>query len=463
MPGDFSSKRFPSLGKLSIAIIEHLVEPVLGDNAIKVIKAPLVAKELQDALVKALENTEERFVAEYSDAAVCEAILNLPLSYIPSVKQAALAFVDRPTDEKFGQILVDQLAKNFTRFSSERIEAGVRAYQKTFLEELVSLSSETREKISALAILKINESTEQIARKLAEMANREKSDEERLAEQNLKQINVFYKLHTSFLEGTRLQLRHLLHSGQKSANIADRWKVFREIAEEFCHHLLGEVPLQETTVRVQIDRSGKVILTPNSAWASYYAFPSRGGFSQPGTDLHLLGIMVQSQLAWRLDSRTSQIPLKPLGKYFEPIHEYLEIRLDGYQPAFLPLKQIKSGDFEITLYPVLNKRIAVIGFSSNMHNNAIPDYSESIAQGIIHLLEQRPELATYGYLSDKEKGFHGRPVIEIGNQILNLTDVKEVEGQLEFLNNVTVSGEGRHLKRKSLDIHYVISGNYELS
>jgi 23S rRNA maturation-related 3'-5' exoribonuclease YhaM len=55
----------PNLGKLSIALLEHLVEPLLGDSAIQEIKSPVKQKELFDAISKALVATENRFVNEH--------------------------------------------------------------------------------------------------------------------------------------------------------------------------------------------------------------------------------------------------------------------------------------------------------------------------------------------------------------------------------------------------------------
>lgn len=209
--------------------------------------------------------------------------------------------------------------------------------------------------------------------------------------------------------------------------------------------------------------TGKVTLAPQSAWASFYAFASTDGYgSQPGTDLGFLRAMSQTQLAWSIHSNIGQIPKKPLREPFKTRSQYLEIRHEGYLPAFLPLKQIKSGTFEVSLCPVLDKRIAVLDFPSTVANKKAPDFSQSIMHGIIQALEEQPELASYGYFSDTETDEFGRPLIEVGNQIITLAGVKEVEGQLESFNLPAISGEGRHLKRRDLEIQYVVCGSYEL-
>jgi hypothetical protein len=51
---------------------------------------------------------------------------------------------------------------------------------------------------------------------------------------------------------------------------------------------------------------------------------------------------------------------------------------------------------------------------------------------------------------------------EIVNEVLSLNDVRAVEGQLEEVDTAMISGEGRHLQRKALDIQYSVSGSYRL-
>ncbi len=161
-----SANRLPKLGKLSMAVIEHLVQPVIGDRAISEIKAPLVEKELRDSLAKALVDTEGRFVAEYTDAEVKEAVLNLPLANLPKVLQAVRDFYTRPTDNTLRQILHDQITTTFRCFPPEHIDSGVLTYLRILREELANLSSEIRGKLDTHAILSIEDNTMQIAKTL---------------------------------------------------------------------------------------------------------------------------------------------------------------------------------------------------------------------------------------------------------------------------------------------------------
>ncbi len=61
------SQRFPHLGKLSLAILEHLVEPVLGEKAISEIKAPVAENALLESIGQALEIAEKRFTTDCDD------------------------------------------------------------------------------------------------------------------------------------------------------------------------------------------------------------------------------------------------------------------------------------------------------------------------------------------------------------------------------------------------------------
>jgi hypothetical protein len=159
--------RFPNLGKLSIAILEHIVEPTLGEKALEELKAPSVEKGLRDSLAKALETTEKRFVGEYDDVLVRDAVLSLPLANLPTVLNAVRAFYSRPNDSALGQVLCNQLKGSFPSLSTGRIESGVDAYLIILREELVNLSGDTREKLQAQAILRAADTLKRIETHLA--------------------------------------------------------------------------------------------------------------------------------------------------------------------------------------------------------------------------------------------------------------------------------------------------------
>jgi hypothetical protein len=81
------SERLPNLGKTSIAILEHIVEPVLGGKAVEEIKRPTERKEVLRLIQSAFENTEARFLKECTDEDLRALVLDLKLSDLPSLKQ----------------------------------------------------------------------------------------------------------------------------------------------------------------------------------------------------------------------------------------------------------------------------------------------------------------------------------------------------------------------------------------
>ena len=188
---DISTKsRFPNLGKLSIAILEHTVKPIIGEKAIDEIKSPVVEKDLITSLGTALEKTEKRFINEYGDKEICEIVLNLPLSNLPTVLQAIRAFYSSPNDSYLGQVLIEQLKAYSHNVSADRIDLGVSAYLRFFRDELANLNGDVREKIAVHATLNIQDNTARIANTLDQILERipdtQDTDQHHQEKQNLR-------------------------------------------------------------------------------------------------------------------------------------------------------------------------------------------------------------------------------------------------------------------------------------
>jgi tetratricopeptide (TPR) repeat protein len=171
MSSNSKSSRFPNIGNLSIAILEHIVEPILGEKAIDEIKAPVLEKDLIESLSKALQNTEKRFVKENKDKQVNEAIINLPLANLPSIVQAVRNFYSQPNDPTFSQIVAAQLTANFPNISKSKIETSVSKYISILREEFINLPSEIREKLNTLSLLSVKSNTERMADTLERIEN----------------------------------------------------------------------------------------------------------------------------------------------------------------------------------------------------------------------------------------------------------------------------------------------------
>ena len=83
-------KHLPDLGKTFVAILEHYITKVIGDSAKDEIKKTHERKNLREQLEKVFIHTEQRFIAEFDDQKLCDAIINLPITNLPSLVTAVL-------------------------------------------------------------------------------------------------------------------------------------------------------------------------------------------------------------------------------------------------------------------------------------------------------------------------------------------------------------------------------------
>lgn len=159
-------KRFPDLSQLSIAILEHYVSPIMGDDAIKEIKSPLVEKELRDTLAAALLRSEKRFIKEYPNRAVSDAVLQLPLAELDSMSEAVQAFYERPTDTKLLNTIRERLTEDVPSLASEVVGDAAETYVTILRQELAASVPTARSQLVALATLDIEGNTTLIAERL---------------------------------------------------------------------------------------------------------------------------------------------------------------------------------------------------------------------------------------------------------------------------------------------------------
>ncbi|MBI3537524.1 MAG: ATP-binding protein [Chloroflexi bacterium] len=166
------SKHYPDIGKLSVAILEHLVKPVLGDEAIKEIKAPVTQKEERDAVLNALANAEKKFTKQFKDKKIAGLVLDLSLASLASVSEAVIAFYNNPTDENLGTVLREQLKKDSAKLSAAQIDSAVDAYIKILRDEFINLSKEFRDKSGTLAAVKTEEHTARTANAVEQLVEK---------------------------------------------------------------------------------------------------------------------------------------------------------------------------------------------------------------------------------------------------------------------------------------------------
>lgn len=158
------TNRYPSLSKLSIAILEEYIKKVIGEEAVKEAKSPLQQKALSDSLIKALKSSENRFISEQGsdDKDIADGLMQLPISDMPSFGKAIWDFAERPTDPTLRNLLAKQFNDDFPSVSKERKERAVDTYLNILRQELISISGEMREKLMAMAVFDIDEQMKQI-------------------------------------------------------------------------------------------------------------------------------------------------------------------------------------------------------------------------------------------------------------------------------------------------------------
>lgn len=142
-----------SLGPVSVAILEHYIEPILGDSAIREIRSPLVEKELREALVGALLQTEARFIEEYPNDEVCNAVLQLSLAQPSVAAEAVKAFFEHPSDTKLLDTLRKHLSIQRPSLTEKTINDATETYINILRQELAASVPTARSQLSALATL----------------------------------------------------------------------------------------------------------------------------------------------------------------------------------------------------------------------------------------------------------------------------------------------------------------------
>lgn len=158
--------RFPNLGRLTIGIIEHVVEPVLGKAAISVIAEPYKNHELYLKICEALEKTERRFINDYSNTDIAKGLIHLKLSDLSSIRTYFWEFSKNPTNPEFPDILYKQFCADYPRLEDIKRKEAVSKYVSILKGELIGIDDELRQKISAAALLSIQSNVEKISNTL---------------------------------------------------------------------------------------------------------------------------------------------------------------------------------------------------------------------------------------------------------------------------------------------------------
>jgi hypothetical protein len=145
------------------------VKAVVGAEAIKELKKPLLETELQNSLLAAAKRAEQRFSAEHPDREIGDLVRQMPLAVLPSIREAIRGFYDAPAAPATADALGDQLAAVAPKdLESERIASAVASYMEFLREELVSVDA-LREKLNALADIETARNTARTLEELGEI------------------------------------------------------------------------------------------------------------------------------------------------------------------------------------------------------------------------------------------------------------------------------------------------------
>lgn len=159
----------PDVPRLIVAILEDKVKALVGDEAIKEIKKPLIETELQNDLLAATKKAEQRWLAEYADHEICVLVRNMPLADLPSIQKAIRGFYDDPAAPVAASTFRNQLAAVVPKgLEPERIESAVASYMDILREELISVDA-LREKLNALATIETARHTARTVEELSQL------------------------------------------------------------------------------------------------------------------------------------------------------------------------------------------------------------------------------------------------------------------------------------------------------
>lgn len=159
--------RYPNLGNLTIAIIEHIVEPVLGKDAIKELKTPYENRQLYDKLRDALIRADREFLRQSSDLGIPSIVLELQLSTTDELQDAFWNFVENPASLEFRQVLHQHLRVRYPNVDARIRISIVNQYLQILRTEIVNINPEMRQKINSAVLLSLHTHVESIDNTLA--------------------------------------------------------------------------------------------------------------------------------------------------------------------------------------------------------------------------------------------------------------------------------------------------------
>lgn len=174
-PPKSRSSRYPNIGNLTIALLEHAVEPILGKDFIKELKLPYTNNQLRNKFRDALFAAEKKYIEVSQGSDIAKGMTQLHIADLDSIQKAFWGFVENPASNEFPLALYNQLRKVYPDVSDRDKASAVDKYLKILRNEIINIDEEVRKKVCAALLASIHDRVESIDNKLDILKSLEKS------------------------------------------------------------------------------------------------------------------------------------------------------------------------------------------------------------------------------------------------------------------------------------------------
>lgn len=171
------SARYPNMGNLTVALLEHIVEPVLGKDFIKELKLPYTNNQLRNKFRDALFATEKEFIQQNKESKISEGLVQLHIADLNSIQEAFWRFIENPTTLEFPRTLYEQICSDYPNVPDNERKSAINKYLKILWSNLIGIDEEVRKKVCASVLLSLQEHIESIDLKLNKLEKLDSIDE----------------------------------------------------------------------------------------------------------------------------------------------------------------------------------------------------------------------------------------------------------------------------------------------
>lgn len=158
--------RYFDLPELAVAIIEHMLEPIVGKAAIQIVKDPVEQKRIWDSYIEALTKANDKFIESYTDKDknLVTALSEMAVVNLPSILTDLFSFCDNPTNTAFQKNLSTNLHSLKPNENAVNIDNAVKTYMDLLRAEIVASANEAaRSKLTAMNALEMREEIARIS------------------------------------------------------------------------------------------------------------------------------------------------------------------------------------------------------------------------------------------------------------------------------------------------------------